>query len=181
VVRNITAVQIPGSPACEWLYAQPFTPADRMDDILATLPQLLAELDEPDLWFARYPSVRETDHLRLRIQVDGPHGYEATATAVGRWAHELSARGAASGLTLATYRPEIGRYGDRPARAAAEVVFADSAAVLSALRPAGRRLDPQVLTAISDGGRGEGSWAGADRPERFVEIVHQKRARDRAE
>src|SRR4029077_2999656 len=32
-----------------------------------------------------------------------------------------------------------------------------------------------------EGGRGPGSWAGADRPERAVEAVHQERAGNRAQ
>lgn len=150
VVTNTSGVQVPGSPAAGWLYAQLFTAADRIGDILAALPGLLAELDDPVFWFARYRSIRETDHLRLRLRVDGPDAYAATVAVVGRWAEQLCARGAASRLTLDTYRPEIGRYGDGPATAAAEVVFAaDSRAVLAAQSsPAARSLDPQVLAAI---------------------------------
>ncbi|WP_199512183.1 lantibiotic dehydratase [Nucisporomicrobium flavum] len=149
VTTNRTAVQLPAAPQTAWLYAQVFTGADRIDDLLRTLPGLLTELDHPMYWFARYRSVREPDHLRLRIRVDGPEQYAATATVVGRWAQQLRDRGATSRMNLATYRPEIGRYGDGPATAAAEAVFAaDSHAVVTALPLlAGQRLHPQVLTA----------------------------------
>ena len=101
-------------------------------------------------WFARYRSVRETDRLRLRIRLNAPGRYPSTAAAVGGWAQQLCDRGAAARLNFATYRPEIGRYGDGPATAAAETVFAaDSYAVLAARQlPAARLLHPQSLTAI---------------------------------
>lgn len=149
VITNVTAAQLPAAPDTSWLYAQVFTGVDRIEAVLRALPGLIADLDQPTFWFARYRSVRETDQLRLRIHVDGPDQYAATATVVGRWAQQLRDRGVTSRVNLATYRPEIGRYGDGSATAAAEAVFAaDSHAVMTALPLlAEQHLHPQVLTA----------------------------------
>jgi thiopeptide-type bacteriocin biosynthesis protein len=94
--------------------------------------------------------VRETDHLRLRIRTGGPDEYAAVALAVGRWGQQLCDVGAASRLTLATYFPEVGRYGSGPAMDAAEAVFAaDSHAVtLAAQLLPPRVIHPQALAAI---------------------------------
>jgi thiopeptide-type bacteriocin biosynthesis protein len=152
VVTNTSAVHLPASPAASWLYAQVFTHPERLDDIIRThLVRLLADLDgEKAYWFARYRSVRETDHLRLRIRTNSPDDYAAVALAVGRWGQQLCDLGAASRLTLATYCPEVGRYGSAAAMDAAEAAFAaDSHAVALAARlVAPRMIHPQALTAI---------------------------------
>ncbi|WP_239382309.1 thiopeptide-type bacteriocin biosynthesis protein, partial [Frankia sp. CIT1] len=95
-------------------------------------------------------SVRETDHLRLRIRTAGQEEYAAVACAVGQWGQQLCDAGAASRLTLATYHPEIGRYGSGAAMDAAEAVFAaDSHAVAIALQlPTPLAVHPMALAAI---------------------------------
>ncbi|WP_435830588.1 lantibiotic dehydratase [Polymorphospora rubra] len=147
LVTNTTAAHLPGSPSGRWLYAQVFTHPERLDDILRNhLPRLLADLDSPPWWFARYRSVKETDHLRLRIRTTSPDEYAAAALAVGRWGQQLCDIGAASRLALDTYRPEVGRYGHGPAMDAAEAVFAaDSHAVTLAMR----LLSPQVVNPVA--------------------------------
>jgi thiopeptide-type bacteriocin biosynthesis protein len=148
VVGNSTAAHRPAAPQASWLYAQIFTHPERIDDIIrAHLPRLLATLDgDPAYWFARYRSVRETDHLRLRIRARGPDEYASVALAVGRWGQQLCDLGAASRIALATYHPEIGRYGSGAAMDAAETVFAaDSHAVALATR----LLSPRVIHPIA--------------------------------
>ncbi len=148
VVTNTTAVHAPAAPATRWLYALVFTHPERLDDLLRThVPGLLATLDgEPAYWFARYRSVHETDHLRLRIRVTSPDEYAATAVALGQWGQQLCDIGAVSRLSLSTYRPEIGRYGHAAAMDAAETVFAaDSHAVTLALQ----HLPPQVISSTA--------------------------------
>jgi thiopeptide-type bacteriocin biosynthesis protein len=152
VVHNTTAGHQPAAPQSSWLYAQIFTHPERIDDILRNhLPQLLAAIDgDPLYWFARYRSVRETDHLRLRIRVSGPEEYAAVGIAVGAWGQQLCQDRAASRWTFATYHPEVGRYGHGPAMDVAEAVFAaDSHAVALATRllpPSA--IHPMALTAI---------------------------------
>jgi thiopeptide-type bacteriocin biosynthesis protein len=152
LVGNASPAHRPASPQASWLYAQVFTHPERIDELIRDhLPQLLAELDgQPAYWFARYRSVREADHLRLRIRTGNPEHYAAVAVAVGRWGQQLCDAGAASRWTLATYYPEVGRYGDRPAMDAAEAVFAaDSHAVSLALQLLPHHvIDPMALTAI---------------------------------
>ncbi|WP_239381952.1 lantibiotic dehydratase, partial [Frankia sp. CIT1] len=65
LVTNANAAHRPASPHGSWLYAQIFTHPERLDDLLRThLPRLLSLLDgDRSYWFARYRSVRETDHL----------------------------------------------------------------------------------------------------------------------
>ncbi|MFI5492267.1 lantibiotic dehydratase [Actinoplanes sp. NPDC051859] len=146
LVTNSSAAHRPASPDTSWLYAQVYTHPERLDDLLRThLPTLFADLDgERPWWFARYRSARETDHLRLRIRTTGADDYAAVAAAVGQWGQQHCDLGAASRLTLATYFPEVGRYGSGPAMEAAEAVFAaDSHAVALAAR----LLPPQVIHA----------------------------------
>ncbi|WP_239340347.1 lantibiotic dehydratase [Frankia sp. CiP3] len=152
LVTNANAAHRPASPHGSWLYAQIFTHPERLDDLLRThLPRLLSLLDgDRSYWFARYRSVRETDHLRLRIRTAGQEEYAAVACAVGQWGQQLCDAGAASRLTLATYHPEIGRYGSGAAMDAAEAVFAaDSHAVAIALQlPTPLAVHPMALAAI---------------------------------
>lgn len=55
--------------------------------------------------------------------------------ALGSWAQQLRRAGLAPRMSLDTYYPETGRYGQGPALQAAEAVFAaDSAAVVARLR-----------------------------------------------
>src|SRR5262249_47493607 len=95
-------------------------------------------------------SVRETDHLRLRISTNSPNEYAKVASTVGAWGQQVCQTGAASRWTLATYHPEVGRYGAGAAMDAAEAVFAaDSHAVALAHQLLGPPLThPGALAAI---------------------------------
>ncbi|MDT3443608.1 MULTISPECIES: lantibiotic dehydratase [unclassified Pseudofrankia] len=152
LVTNTNTAHRPASPQGSWLYAQIFTHPERLDDIIRThLPRLLALFDgDRPYWFARYRSVRETDHLRLRIRAVGTEEYAAVTSAVGLWGQQLCDAGAASRLTLATYYPEVGRYSNGAAMDAAEAVFAaDSHAVALALQaPTPLAVHPMALAAI---------------------------------
>jgi thiopeptide-type bacteriocin biosynthesis protein len=151
LVTNSTGVQRPAAPHTPWLYAQIFTHPERIDDLIADLPTLLATLAHgPAYWFARYRSVRETDHLRLRIATNSADEYAAAAQAIGAWGQRLCQAGALSRWTLASYYPEVGRYGAGAAMRAAETVFAaDSHAVVLAHQLLRRQsIDPVALTAI---------------------------------
>lgn len=113
----------------------------------AALPALIADWDEPPLmWFIRMR--RPAPHLRLRLHTDD-FGYAAVR--IGRWAAALRQQGLAGDLSLDTYHPESGRYGDGPALAAAERLFvADSTAALAQLRAEREcRIDRQAFTAAS--------------------------------
>ncbi|WP_460854710.1 lantibiotic dehydratase [Nocardiopsis coralliicola] len=140
---DAAGAELPAGPDTRWLTAKVFAPADRLGDIVAALPDF-----GRDLWFLRYRSDRESDHLRLRLAVAGSDDYGAAAVELGRWVDGLVRDGACSGLSLDTYRPETGRYGDGAALAAAESVFvADSALVAEQLRaPAG---DPAAVCAAT--------------------------------
>jgi lantibiotic biosynthesis protein len=150
-VTNRTHGHLPGS--AEWLFVKLYAHPDRQSDLIAChLPRLLAGLDgDPEWWFLRFRSLDEQDHLRLRIRVAGTDGYGASAAALGAWTAALRHEGLISRMVLDTYYPEVGRYGDGPAMAAAETVFAaDSQVVLAQLRhipPAA--LDPTALTVAN--------------------------------
>ncbi|MBL7502014.1 lantibiotic dehydratase [Frankia sp. CNm7] len=150
LVTNANVAHRPASPHSSWLYAQIFTHPERLDDILRThLPQLLALFDgDRPYWFARYRSVRETDHLRLRIRAAGPEEYAAVACAVGQWGQQLCDAGVASRLSLATYHPEVGRYGNGAAMDAAEAVFAADSHVVALQLATPLAVHPMALTAI---------------------------------
>jgi thiopeptide-type bacteriocin biosynthesis protein len=139
---------LPGGPASRWLFAKVFVPPDRQDQALAGhLPRLLDDLGDPLWWFVRYRSATEPHQLRLRIAVAGPDRYGDCLAAVGAWVDRLRRAGLGGRLALDTYYPEVGRYGDGAATAAAEQVFAaDSALVLAQLRHHSVS-DPVAVTA----------------------------------
>ncbi|MEU9505386.1 lantibiotic dehydratase [Micromonospora sp. NPDC048170] len=111
------------------------------------LPALFADWPEPPMWwFIRVR--RPFSHLRLRLHTDD---YGDAAVRVGRWAQALRQQGLAGDLSLDTYRPETGRYGDGQAISAAEKLFAaDSRAALAQMATKDEsRIDQQALTAAS--------------------------------
>lgn len=115
--------------------------------LLRGLPALLAGWDEPPRWwFLRMR--RPVPHLRLRLHTGD---YGGAAVRIGRWAAMLRQQGLAGDLSLDTYHPESGRYGDGPALAAAEDLFAaDSTSALAQLgAEADGRIDRQALVAAS--------------------------------
>ncbi|MFG2483365.1 lantibiotic dehydratase [Streptomyces virginiae] len=105
----------------------------RQDTLLGEhLPDLLDRLGAPPWWFVRF---RDPDqHLRLRISLPTPSAFAATARTVSRWSDELRRAGLLADLRYVTSYPEMGRWGEGEAWAAAEEVFrADSRAVLAQL------------------------------------------------
>lgn len=166
LVTNSGPAHRPAAPRSSWLYAQVFTHPERIDDIIrAHLPRLLTLFDgDPIYWFVRYRSVRETDQLRLRIRTHDPDQYAAAARAVGTWGQQLCDAGAASRWALATYHPEVGRYGNGAAMDVAETVFAaDSHAVALAFQLlAPQVIHPMALTAIGMVDIADGFLADAD-------------------
>ncbi|MEU6720201.1 lantibiotic dehydratase [Nonomuraea sp. NPDC046802] len=132
-----------------WLYAQVFAQPGRQTELLTTfLPDLLAGWEygaADDWWFIRYDA--PAPHLRLRLRLHSADQYGAAARAVGQWASALHHAGPLRDICLATYWPEIGRFGSGPALAAAERVFAaDSMVALSQLRST---VSVQASTAAS--------------------------------
>ncbi|MCC0094628.1 lantibiotic dehydratase [Streptomyces flavotricini] len=122
----------------------------RRQDVLLEehLPDLLKRLGGPPWWFVRF---RDPDqHLRLRFALPTPEAFAATASTVSAWADELRRAGLVSDLLYATSYPEMGRWGEGPAWAAAEEVFrADSRAVLTQLTCAGRPSRRALIAAHS--------------------------------
>lgn len=139
----------PADPRQRWVQAKLFTHPAVMDQVLTRrVPGLLRALDSPGLWFVRYRTGQEEDHLRLRIAAQGPDEHAAAAAAFGDWAAHLQAEGLASRLVLDGYRPEFGRYGTGAALRAAEAVFvADSDTVRHALADL-RDVDRRVPCAL---------------------------------
>ena len=126
---------LPGAPEAAWISAKLFTHPERIGEIVtAHLPGLLTSLDVPACWWLRYRSPQETDHLRLRLRAT-PGRYAECSTAVGGWVARMRRAGLVGRLVFDTYFPEVGRYGEGEALAAAESVFAaDSATVAALLR-----------------------------------------------
>ncbi|MBB5871913.1 thiopeptide-type bacteriocin biosynthesis protein [Allocatelliglobosispora scoriae] len=138
---------LPG--AGHWLYAKVYAPAARHHDILTgDLTHLWDDdPDQPTWWFIRYSDPEP--HIRLRIHLTGPTSYGAAAARIGRWVHRLREAGLTGRLQLDTYQPELGRYGTKPATAAAAhaVFAADSTAAITQL--AAPHLHPLAATAAS--------------------------------
>ncbi|MFF3493728.1 lantibiotic dehydratase [Streptomyces sp. NPDC002795] len=125
----------PAGDGQPWVQAKLFTHPVAMDEILTRhLPQLTDELGLRDVWFVRYRTAQEEDHLRLRLACAGAAEHDRTARALSVWAARLQRQALASRLVFDGYRPEYGRYGTGPALEAAERVFvADSEAVTALL------------------------------------------------
>ncbi|NED83972.1 lantibiotic dehydratase, partial [Streptomyces sp. SID11233] len=90
-------------------------------------------------------------HLDLALLLS-PDSYEVGARHVRAWADSLHTMGLASGLALAPYQPQTGRFGHGPAMDAAHQVFAaDSAAALAQIQLTERpdAFAPQALAAAS--------------------------------
>jgi thiopeptide-type bacteriocin biosynthesis protein len=136
VVTNTGSAQMPAAPGTRWLFARLHTHPDRHAEIIShRLPILAAELDGAPLWFMRYRTSEQSDHLRIRVRVTTPEEYGRHMATVGAWARRLHRDGLAGRLVLDTYTPEVGRYGSGAALHAAEAVFvADSRLVTLALR-----------------------------------------------
>ncbi|MET8411762.1 thiopeptide-type bacteriocin biosynthesis protein, partial [Streptomyces sp. NPDC005195] len=150
-----TGRRLPG--AGDVLHAQLHAHPQRYDEILSQhLPCLLAAFGDlpPTWWFTRYREMARPDagqHLDLTLHL--PRGtYGAAAEHTHTWASSLHTLRLSSGLVLATYQPQTGRYGHAEAMDAAHQVFAaDSAAALTQIDLAGHTSDfaPQALTAAS--------------------------------
>jgi thiopeptide-type bacteriocin biosynthesis protein len=140
--------QLPLAAQSAWLSAKLFTAPDAMDEIIgAHLPALIEQLGTNEVWFIRYRNREETDHLRLRIAAGHPQA-AGRAAELAAWAGDLRARRLSSRLSLDTYYPEAGRYGDGERMRAAEAVFtADSAAAVAQIRQP-PRIDPMALAAL---------------------------------
>ncbi|WP_405816448.1 MULTISPECIES: lantibiotic dehydratase [unclassified Streptomyces] len=121
----------------------------RQDTLLGEhLPDLLDRLGAPPWWFVRFRDPHQ--HLRLRFALPTADAFAATAGTVSAWADELRRDGLLSDLRYATSYPEMGRWGEGPAWAAAEEVFrADSRAVLAQLTPTPRPARRALVAAQS--------------------------------
>ncbi|MEV6303878.1 lantibiotic dehydratase [Actinoplanes sp. NPDC051861] len=134
-----------------WYNVQLFVVPERMNEIIAhEVPALQARLDDAAMWFVRYRNRHVPDHLRLRLRPAGTAPYGRYATTVADWADHLHRHGLLRTLTVDTYAPETGRYGEGPARDAAETVFVtDSEAVVAAMRQIpDSAVHPSVLIAL---------------------------------
>ncbi|MFF4818302.1 lantibiotic dehydratase [Kitasatospora sp. NPDC001309] len=137
-------------PGGEWSFLQVYAGPERQDEILTgPLPDLLAELRAEgllDRWFyLRYADPHP--HLRLRVRsADAPR----TLARLLAWGRDLAGRGLARDLTVASYAPEVARYGGADCYDAVERLFeASSEASVGLL--AGRpdlRPEPLLVAAV---------------------------------
>ncbi|MEV8047241.1 lantibiotic dehydratase [Streptomyces griseoluteus] len=139
------------------LLAQLHAHPRRYDEILSHhLPHLLAAFgDEPPTWwFTRHREMARPEadqHLDLTLHLP-PDAHGAGARRVRAWADSLHRTGLASGLVLAPYQPQTGRFGSGATMEAAHQVFAaDSAAALAQIQLTERTdaFAPQALAAAS--------------------------------
>ncbi|WP_329142558.1 lantibiotic dehydratase [Streptomyces sp. NBC_01456] len=139
------------------LHAQLHAHPRRYDEILSRhLPRLLAMFDDtpPVWWFTRHREMARPDadqHLDFTLHL--PRGAYGTAAAHAHaWADGLHSLGLASGLVLAPYQPQTGRFGGAAAMDTAHRAFAaDSAAALAQIQLTERTdaFAPQALAAAS--------------------------------
>ncbi|MCZ4603496.1 lantibiotic dehydratase [Streptomyces sp. Lzd4kr] len=139
------------------LHAQLHAHPHRYDEILRQhLPRLLAAFGDspPTWWFTRHRDLSRPDadqYLDLTLHLpDGAYGIATVHTHA--WADTLHAHGLASGLVLAAYQPQTGRFGYETAMDVAHQVFAaDSAAALAQIQLTEHTgaFTPQALAAAS--------------------------------
>ncbi|MEK8142383.1 thiopeptide-type bacteriocin biosynthesis protein [Streptomyces sp. M10(2022)] len=143
------------------LLAQLHAHPRRYDEILSRhLPCLLAAFDEqpPAWWFTRHREMARPDadqRLDLTLHLP-PEAYGTAAQYIRTWADNLHRLGLSSGLILAPYQPQTGRFGRAAAMDAAHQVFAaDSAAALAQIQltertdAVARRPSPQPAPCAS--------------------------------
>ncbi|MEU9835907.1 lantibiotic dehydratase [Streptosporangium sp. NPDC048047] len=123
-------------PGGSWLSCvMPAAPAQH-DDLLTALSRWLPQVsDLVDRWFfLRYDDPQHGPHLRIRFH-GRPHALGGhVLPALSAWASDMIAQRLLGDLTLASYDPEIERYGGREALGHAEAVFSvDSHLVLAAV------------------------------------------------
>ncbi|GAA2166513.1 lantibiotic dehydratase [Actinomadura napierensis] len=128
----------------------------RYDEILITcLPELLQAIAPcPQWWFRRHRRLADPasdQYLALYVRLPDAAMYGQVAEAFRDWAQCLQRRRLISGMTLATYQPQTGRFGDGAAMDAAQAVFcADSAAALAQIEIADQsEARPAALAAAS--------------------------------
>ncbi|MEV0530076.1 lantibiotic dehydratase [Streptomyces sp. NPDC050439] len=146
VVRNHEA----GAVGQRWTQAKVFTHPTVMDQVISErIPRLCEGLGTCGVWFVRYRSLEESDHLRIRVPATDPGGQAATLRILTAWMEQLTADRLASHLTIDGYRPEVGRYGTGAAMTAAEDVFvADSLVARYALTDL-PHLESEMVCALS--------------------------------
>lgn len=139
------------------LHAQLHAHPRRYDEILSRhLPRLLTVFGHtpPVWWFTRHREMARPDadqHLDFTMHL-ARGVYGTAAEHAHTWADGLHSLGLASGLVLAPYQPQTGRFGRAAAMDAAHQVFAaDSAAALAQIQLTERTdsFAPQALAAAS--------------------------------
>ncbi|KRB72576.1 lantibiotic dehydratase [Kitasatospora sp. Root187] len=158
LVRSAAAVHLPGQSTV--LHAQLLGHPARHNEVLTQhLPALLGVFESekegvPVWWFRRHRELARPDadqHLALYLALPDPGAYGQAAAHLAAWADRLRRSRLLAGMSLATYEPQVGRYGHGPALDAAHAVFAaDSAAALAQIHIAEKAgLAPQAMAAGS--------------------------------
>ncbi|MEU2855996.1 lantibiotic dehydratase [Streptomyces syringium] len=114
---------LPGSP---WSFVKLYSGFEQHDEILAgPLQEVAAELRDKalaDRWFyIRYADPRP--HLRIRFHATEPADSAHLLKTLLGWSRDLTERGLADDLTVASYEPEVVRYGGPEAYDAIERLF----------------------------------------------------------
>ncbi len=130
----------------------------RFDELLAghlpTLGATLTGLGVVRWWMGRHRDVIRLDadqYVSVFFRLEDPAAYGVVAVRLAEFAAGLHSRGLPSELALAAYHEHPARYGDGPALAAAEQVFAaDTTAAITQLRLAEQAgISGQALAAAS--------------------------------
>src|SRR6266511_2647536 len=130
----------------------------RFDELLAghlpTLGSTLTGVGVVQWWMGRHRDVIRLDadqYVSVFFRLEDPAAYGVVAVRLAEFAAGLHSRGLPSELALAAYHEHPARYGDGPALAAAEQVFAaDTTAAITQLRLAEQAgISGQALAAAS--------------------------------
>lgn len=133
-------------PGSAWSYLKLYSARDVHDEIAAgELPCLFEEYAKPDRWF--YIRYADPDpHLRIRTRTPDASGLEPLLA----WGRDLVRRGLAERLEIATYHPEVSRYGGPAVYDHVEELFAANSAVsvelLRLLQDKETGLAPEAVT-----------------------------------
>ena len=144
-------------PGGSWLCANLTVPAALQDCVLAELTdqalQIAAEQAEVERWFyVRTADPAGLPQLTLRFHGPARSLNQTLLPALHRWSGQLRAEGLARDLCLASYWPELGRYGGSDCMEAAERLFhrdsrlcLESVASTPGTVPPGQRPVPGVI------------------------------------
>jgi thiopeptide-type bacteriocin biosynthesis protein len=136
-------------PGGDWVHLKVYANPRSMDQVVSTLPAMANKAVSSgvsDRWFfIRYADPEP--HVRVRLRSATPETRDAALLMTLAWGNHLVDSGLASDIALASYQPEVDRYGGPHATAHIERLFeADSATAIRFIEYCSSGVDKPLLT-----------------------------------